>query len=1810
MSLPPPKPLPVPPKAAASTGAGAKAPPKPLPLPGSGGNQPKKKSPSLLSQLGSAAGMIAQLPVTIPASIVRAGVHAGQFGYDYLNPEAKNNLGTNDEINQKYFPEVTPILKSFSNFGGRVYNQTGLPTTHDVQAASHGDVGMHLPTGWKQNAAYYQDKIDKGEIVGAGIEDIGNVAMASGIGASILGKGGAFTAPLTATERAGIAGTGEVSGAGERLAANEFTRPPSIIERSGVDLERPVPATREMPPAGSFAPTTPLQPMWTPGKGLAGALEGGAAGPTSFMPGQAGSLASTLANAGDFLHSTSAGADTFFRPLKASGDLLESGAAKVGIGDISAYRPSNFVPKYAGEAVQGLVDNTKFGKAALSGLTTAGRAVSNQLSLVRERYAGDLLGATRQAMDPAMLARSHGLSDAQASAAMTVDNLFSPLMDTIRKQPGVDDWLKGTPNPDIEGLINRPYAGVATEGQRPTPEMIRELMNYESGATEAADPHMAATMDAVRQAQANVSGTRSERRYGSGHVAGDEVQVGTREVKDPVTGEVTTEPVMSTQYAPDKTHPQGDITGNEGGLVSPENYGDTLRPSVITENQAPLQKIASRLGTAKAEKYIEMAHEQRVNDSLRAIVDDLPAPPNVATERKFGKYTEREAVLRRDHASAVKDVERALDNYVTVSESETTPAAWADAQRRLDAANARAEKIRTKVETLVRRRDATVALSRASGEFKAGVPRTALHPGVVADDLRSEFQSLQGDDAILVTNRIKEEIASAVNGGQELSPQEAGDFHSQLFPRHSATDITNVLVNNNVSWYELANYILNGETTPSLRAIQETRPAGANVQLGRYAGELKGLQAALPGINAEENAAVASLAKAAKQGEAAEAAAAKTLSQAQRREAWLNERRGRAESQIPTDASEVKNPWRSYQGADGEIHASKAVRQQQMLAVSDARLRRVQQEYHNISRSYDRAQWKVGNVPVELGRKFQVRLVEDVNSPALGRADRAAGTGMKTFGEVKGLSGEGSTGKPVDPYITGHVGTMAAKYGVSNELLDAVMAHMTKKADDLGLDISDKANWTDPALQLEPVELAQAFHDAMDINGKKMEDWEAKTFDDYMHSAQMRYGMRGVAEAQGVTSQARPGIPDTSGTGTDVPGGATYEDRPNGEVLTGKGGKAMQAPFAVHEYMNDYLKDQWKNPPQEVINAVNDSKRSYLDSRDRFLSRKMDEQARAIPAPFRGIHQIAKLHIKDLLDQATKLNEAKPGSGDVYAEMAWDVSSGLDEMVAAGISPQHMIGGPELDPTHAGGGGRTGGIGGRRKAKAANLKTTGFREVGIDAYARVEAKDLRDWMLNKRDQTITTAFAKKSAEIPALQQKIDEARATGRDLSGRDIQTHALEEGWVPVKSGDAITADTQWIPQRVDRSMRFDNFWDSDNPIAVGLRGIHWANSMWKQFLLGLSPKWVMGNVLGMTLAATVHGGLGPGEFLGGLARNVTAQGGLRETWRNEGLLPELPGPLSSSGLTANEFKIAYDIKAEELNRAKFDPRRVPDAIKSVTYPGNEVFDNLSKSTVYLSKLKDGMPRDAALKSTLDAMGNYNNMSVFERRVMREVFPFYAWMRQSSKAMLRLPYVSPMRAAMVYSIGTAMMDPDVTTDVMAIIGSRFQLGAGSSTFFDMGSFNPNADLSEDSLTAFDPRNLGRALSPAIKYPIKWATGINPDTMLGSTRPNDTYDTGLYDQKVATPPWLVALKGHPLDALGEVAWDVKNTTPLTRNLADFAYGNEARYGGTGYPIKNLPPNPNITWPRSLLKAAQLPSLYTTTSPKVSAYVANQVKKAG
>ena len=693
------------------------------------------KAPSLLSQLWGHVVSTAMMPMTFPHDVSMAIEHAGKFGqYDYPNPTAKQNVGTTQEIKQKYFPEVTSQVRSMGSTGQHLMNLAPIPRS--VGELTGQNVGMHLPTGWKQNAQYYDEANKRGQIVSVLGQDLGNIAMFSGSGESLLGEAGHWTAPLNASERAGVLGTDGAEQAGALQRAN-----------AGVD-----PLVGEQ-----------LQPVWVPGRGISGALQGPSPTASTFLPENAG-LAQRRCQPGT-RRAWSAKTNQAVNPLHSIGDLAQEGLTKIGGPDVSAYRPSNFVPKAAGAGLSWAAQHSDTVNAVASHFSPEARANASKLNDINAQFEAQDLGATRHALDPAKLARHFKLSDDQSSAALnTIDQRFFTLTDLIKRNPEGQKWVNGDPTTfDFDGLINGIGSGVVAEGERPTPGMIREQMRFEAGLT---DPETGSKMQSVIDSAQSIAGGRGQREFDApSHIPGGQVEVGKVQPEYDEQGNVTNadevgKPIMSTQYVRNPEH--------TGGGVSPEEFGNTLRPSEVAGTQFPLQAIASKIGRDREKIQERAMRDASVARSWDAINSQLPPPPNPTAERALGKYTERDAVLRREHARSVEEVRRSVDAYVKIAD-DGDPRAVAEARARLDKANAREDNIRSQVERTARRQDATTALSKASGDFAPG-PWRVMDP--TTGEVTNVSEELRQPEADVAGQPSAKEI-------RDRSKQRKGDMQLQ-----------------------------------------------------------------------------------------------------------------------------------------------------------------------------------------------------------------------------------------------------------------------------------------------------------------------------------------------------------------------------------------------------------------------------------------------------------------------------------------------------------------------------------------------------------------------------------------------------------------------------------------------------------------------------------------------------------------------------------------------------------------------------------------------------------------------------------------------------------------------------------------------------------------------------------------------------------------------------------------------------------------------------------------------------------------------
>ncbi len=381
------------------------------------------------------------------------------------------------------------------------------------------------------------------------------------------------------------------------------------------------------------------------------------------------------------------------------------------------------------------------------------------------------------------------------------------------------------------------------------------------------------------------------------------------------------------------------------------------------------------------------------------------------------------------------------------------------------------------------------------------------------------------------------------------------------------------------------------------------------------------------------------------------------------------------------------------------------------------------------------------------------------------------------------------------------------------------------------------------------------------------------------------------------------------------------------------------------------------------------------------------------------------------------------------------------------------------------------------------------------------------------------------------------------------------KEGYVPFPSTKAVGDQTTFVPK-----VLLDRLKSLDAPTGAVWKGINRANRAFKTLALPLSPKWMLGNVVGNAMMAVGFGGVGPIKLAAEMRRLTKEQGGIKELWKEGGVGKFDPAELQSHGLTYGEHNLMYGDKGTEEGKGRIRTAMGNTIAKS--YNLNEFVDNMTRSAVYRAKLGKGIPTEAALKSTLNAMGDFTRLTPFERNYVRQVIPFYPWIRHQTQAIMRLPIESPARAIWLLQVSQMFSDPDMSTDMLKLVGSKIPLG---DKFLNLGSLSPFANPAE---LPFSPTQIGGSLSPALKFPIEAFTGVNPDKGFAPlSRPGSTQGQGLYGPAKVTSPISRILGGNVRQGLGELGYMAAGALPYTRTVRDVALGPGKTRTDTGYATK-------------------------------------------
>lgn len=423
------------------------------------------------------------------------------------------------------------------------------------------------------------------------------------------------------------------------------------------------------------------------------------------------------------------------------------------------------------------------------------------------------------------------------------------------------------------------------------------------------------------------------------------------------------------------------------------------------------------------------------------------------------------------------------------------------------------------------------------------------------------------------------------------------------------------------------------------------------------------------------------------------------------------------------------------------------------------------------------------------------------------------------------------------------------------------------------------------------------------------------------------------------------------------------------------------------------------------------------------------------PARFRPALQagVRSMQVVDEMASAFR-HTGDDASATLLEGVKSDAITTLDQAVREGLDPAFVQGG-DVKP---------GTLGAPPSLTLPKVKATGSRQFKSGETTPTSVAD-QTRLLVRRAKVIADNEAamalQSSLGVKASEVFGDEiAGMTGKEIADR-ISDEGLK-AWDPANPFDAvradqITPDTPLIPQHVFNVYRnrFKEF--SPDNLPLGLRAPVRANDLamkgFKAGVLYLSPRWVVGHVIGHAILATFGAGLGPVEWVSALdrAKKVLSGDDLSSlTDQERSLLSEghsAPGELIGRGQAG----------IDAGTQARLTPGPTPKGVHPIRWSQKAVAftDDLDRVAIALAKAKKGLTpaeldtyrvghpeladvsdgqlvNEYAIRESLKAQGDYTDLTNVEREVLGRLVLFYPWIKHMTRLTYQLAVHDPLRVA------------------------------------------------------------------------------------------------------------------------------------------------------------------------------------------------------
>ena len=265
---------------------------------------------------------------------------------------------------------------------------------------------------------------------------------------------------------------------------------------------------------------------------------------------------------------------------------------------------------------------------------------------------------------------------------------------------------------------------------------------------------------------------------------------------------------------------------------------------------------------------------------------------------------------------------------------------------------------------------------------------------------------------------------------------------------------------------------------------------------------------------------------------------------------------------------------------------------------------------------------------------------------------------------------------------------------------------------------------------------------------------------------------------------------------------------------------------------------------------------------------------------------------------------------------------------------------------------------------------------------------------------------------------------------------------------------------------------------------------SRWKSWILPISARWQVGDYMGNIINAWVRGDIDPKtmmemmKLVDELIREDTGAGKLKSrtggvtnrTFNNPVLQALIGEGVQGRSLRLEDIR---DILAENKGALPIGDvnARFGRDFRKKAFNFNEYMNTQQKLAVAMVKLQESLDKQGRTMADIDpvtlhndpqlraavteavqfaneTLGSFSDMSPWERNVIRQVFPFWSWIKFINTAAGKLLLDSPDRVLFYAHLGSMTMDPD-SEGLYSWLQGKTPIGG---LLFDLSFTNPYTD--------------------------------------------------------------------------------------------------------------------------------------------------------